>query len=186
MNKTIRSEARQMIYSVYLRCLAENEAGEVLVNIYDVYERAAFYTVATPGSPIPSTSRTTPEELAEMEMAAFRGLQGDDQFFTCPIVLSVRTISNTELWRLRRIDSEIRLKKWSWIGHTLRRSEDHPPKIALTKWAASGKRKRGRPKTTWRRTVVQEAAALGMSWHEVEGVAQDRSKWKSTLRALCP
>ncbi|XP_048488893.1 uncharacterized protein LOC125491311 [Plutella xylostella] len=100
-----------------------------------------------------------------------------------------RTISNTELWRLtnqRRIDSEIRLKKWSWIGHTLRRSEDHPPKIALTKWAASGKRKRGRPKTTWRRTVVQEAAALGMSWHEVEGVAQDRSKWKSTLRALCP
>ncbi|CAG9111017.1 unnamed protein product [Plutella xylostella] len=44
MNKTIRSEARQMIYSVYLRCLAENEAGEVLVNIYDVYERAAFYT----------------------------------------------------------------------------------------------------------------------------------------------
>ncbi|XP_037969257.2 uncharacterized protein LOC105389906 isoform X5 [Plutella xylostella] len=36
-------------------------------------------TLATPGSPIPSTSRTTPEELAEMEMAAFRGLQGDDQ-----------------------------------------------------------------------------------------------------------
>ncbi|XP_048483455.1 uncharacterized protein LOC125489910 [Plutella xylostella] len=100
-----------------------------------------------------------------------------------------RTISNTELWRLtnqRRIDSEIRLKKWSWIGHTLRRSEDHPPKIALTKWAASGKRKRGRPKTTWRRTVVQEAAALGMSWHEVEGMTQDRSEWKSTLRALCP
>ncbi|CAG9134081.1 unnamed protein product [Plutella xylostella] len=44
MNKTIRSEARKLIYSVYRRCLAENEAGEALVNIHDVYERVAFYT----------------------------------------------------------------------------------------------------------------------------------------------
>ncbi|CAG9129638.1 unnamed protein product [Plutella xylostella] len=100
-----------------------------------------------------------------------------------------RTISNTELWRLtnqRRIDSEIRPKKWSWIGHTLRRSEDHPPKIALTKWAASGKRKRGRPKTTWRRTVVQEAAALGMSWHEVEDQSDSDDSIPDTIRISKP
>lgn len=99
-----------------------------------------------------------------------------------------RTISNTELWRLtdqKPIVTEIWHRKWRWIGHTLRRSDDHIPKQAL-QWQLPGKRKRGRPKTTWQRSVERDIQSLGMSWQELEVAAQDRPKWKNMLRALCP
>ena len=45
---------------------------------------------------------------------------------------------------------------------------------------------RGRPKTTWRRTVEREMKEGGWgSWDEVRGVAVDRQKWKASVKALC-
>lgn len=42
--KTIRSSAREIIYKVYARCLAELEAGQILSDINDVYKRTAEMT----------------------------------------------------------------------------------------------------------------------------------------------
>ena len=46
-------------------------------------------------------------------------------------------------------------RKWRWVGHTLRRDE-----LLITREAmfckAEGKRKRGRPKGTWRRSTEDE------------------------------
>jgi hypothetical protein len=44
-------------------------------------------------------------------------------------------------------------------------------------WAPEGKRKRGRPKETWRRTVEKERKQIGFNtWAEATRQAQDRSK----------
>ena len=44
MNRTIRSSARAVVYKVFLRCLAENEAGQLLSELGDVYRRTADLT----------------------------------------------------------------------------------------------------------------------------------------------
>ena len=49
-----------------------------------------------------------------------------------------------------------------WLGHVFRmepdrRGPDRTAKIAL-RWTPPGKRKPGRPRTTWRRTITTELA----------------------------
>ena len=53
-------------------------------------------------------------------------------------------------------------------------------------WASEGKRRRGRQKTTWRRTVEKERREGGWgSWDEVRAVAAGRERWRSSVKALC-
>ena len=48
------------------------------------------------------------------------------------------------------------------------------------------KRRRGRPKTTWRRTVEKERAEAGWrSWEEGKTEAANRDKWRDSVKALC-
>ena len=57
--------------------------------------------------------------------------------------------------------------------------------IALT-WAPDGKRKRGRPKMTWRRTVEKEMTHAGWtSWNQVKSIASDRAEWRKQVEAFC-
>ncbi|XP_037300014.1 uncharacterized protein LOC119190875 [Manduca sexta] len=97
-------------------------------------------------------------------------------------------ISNVDLWKRcgeTAIDQQIKRRKWKWIGHTLRRDPEHIPRQALD-WNPQGKRKRGRPKQTWRRTVIAEAKNIGKTWSEIKREAQDRVGWRRTVDALCP
>ncbi len=48
------------------------------------------------------------------------------------------------------------------IGHVLRMENERNCRTALT-WKLEGKRKVGRPRTTWRRTVDSERKELGRS-----------------------
>ena len=57
-------------------------------------------------------------------------------------------------------------------------------KVALY-WTPDGKRTRGRPKETWRRTVEREMKAKGWSWKFLERQAKDRTQWRSMIEALC-
>ena len=52
----------------------------------------------------------------------------------------------------------------------------HGPKADI------GNRKRGRPKNSWRRSVIKEA---GRSWNELRFLAADRQKWKGLIDNLC-
>ena len=52
-------------------------------------------------------------------------------------------------------------------------------------WNPQGKRKRGRPKQTWRRSVLDEAK-IAKIWKEIKREAQDRAKWRNSVDALCP
>ena len=59
------------------------------------------------------------------------------------------------------------------------------PKVAL-RWTPPGKRKPGRPKTTWCRTVMAELSEVKLIWGEAQHAVQNRAKWKEIVVALCP
>ena len=92
----------------------------------------------------------------------------------------VRRIANME-----KVSEIIRLRRWKFIGHILRKDSADNQRIALRWTPATGRRKRGRPKETWRRTVVRERMMLGLtSWEETGAVARDRDCWRTLIR--CP
>lgn len=96
-------------------------------------------------------------------------------------------ISNKELWQKGKqepIESQIRRRKWGWIGHTLRKPPATITRQALT-WNPQGKRKRGRPKNSWRRDTESELKGHGTSWGEAETLAQDRAGWRGVVDGLC-
>ena len=74
-------------------------------------------------------------------------------------------------------------RRWKWIGHTLRREPDHISRVALH-WTPEGKRKRGRPKNTWRRTVESEMNLWNETWGTITRKAQNRLEWRSFVAAL--
>ena len=85
-------------------------------------------------------------------------------------------IMNIALWKRTnqpRIDLQIRKRKWGWLGHTLRKSSDDIARQAL-EWNPQGKRGRGRPKNTWRRTVLKEAKGVNKIWAEIKADAKNR------------
>ena len=84
-----------------------------------------------------------------------------------------------------KLSEEVRRRRWRFIGHILRQQPDNDCVTALT-WTPEGKRKIGRPKTTWRRTVEKERSRAGWkSWGEVRAKAQDRNRWRAHVEALC-
>ena len=60
-----------------------------------------------------------------------------------------------ELAGAGKISEEVRRKRWNWIGHVLRKEPTNDCAVALG-WTPEGRRKSGRPKTTWRRMVEVE------------------------------
>jgi hypothetical protein len=68
------------------------------------------------------------------------------------------------------INLEIRKRKFRWIGHTFRKEDREVTKAGLL-LNPQGSRKRGRPKTSSRRSVTKEA---GRSWNELRFLAADR------------
>jgi len=58
---------------------------------------------------------------------------------------------------------------------------DKNPKIALT-WAPEGRRRKGRPRETWRRTVNKEREHLGFrTWRQVEVAVRDKVAWRKRI-----
>ncbi|XP_078355297.1 uncharacterized protein LOC144639902 [Oculina patagonica] len=96
-------------------------------------------------------------------------------------------ISNEEIRNranISTISEQILRRRWKFIGHILRMDPSKHPKTALT-WAPEGRRRRGRPRETWRRTV--ERAALGFgSWNQAAVAARDRSAWRRRMSGPMP
>jgi hypothetical protein len=72
----------------------------------------------------------------------------------------------------------------AFIGHTLHKPQGAIERHALD-WNPQDTRKRGRPRTTWKRTIERELQKVGTSWKGAKGLALDRTKWKSFMKALC-
>jgi exonuclease III len=96
-----------------------------------------------------------------------------------------RKITNQLLWEKTgqsSINVEIKRRKFGWIGHTLRRNETEIPHSAL-EWNPQGSRRPGRPKNTWRRTVLAECGKT--SFGELRATAKNRHRWKLKVDSLC-
>ena len=66
-----------------------------------------------------------------------------------------------------------------WYGHVLRRDDDSVLRVALN-LEVSGKRKRGRPKKTWKKQVEEETEKIGLKKKD----ALRRDKWRDRVRAI--
>ena len=85
---------------------------------------------------------------------------------------------------LETISKQVARRRWAWLGHVLRMDHHSHPRIALT-WVPEGKRKRGRPRETWRRTIERELKENGLgTWAAAASAAEDRTAWKQ--RAYSP
>jgi hypothetical protein len=59
---------------------------------------------------------------------------------------------STDNCKSKSIDLQIKEIKWKWMGHTVR-GENSTARDALI-WNPQGKRKAGRLRNTWRRTIL--------------------------------
>ena len=75
---------------------------------------------------------------------------------------------------MEEITHKIKRRRWKLIGHVPRKSVNENARIALT-WTPEGRRRRGRPKKTWRRTVERERGELGFKgWTEAGSCATEK------------
>lgn len=98
-----------------------------------------------------------------------------------------RWVTNEQLLYMAKcepIHIEIKRRKWSWIGHILRRPRNEITRAALD-WNPQGHRLPGRPRNTWVRMVRREAESCNKSWNQIKLLADDRSKWREFTDALC-
>ena len=92
-------------------------------------------------------------------------------------ILNIRwpeVVSNEQLWDRTSqapIATDIKKRKWGWIGHTLRKPTSNVTRLAPD-WNPQGKRKVGRPRQTWRRSIDAEAKAAGKTWAELKRTSQ--------------
>jgi len=80
-------------------------------------------------------------------------------------------------------------------GHVPRMAPNRNPHVARLTWAPSGKRKRGRPRKTWTRTVEWERPELGLTgwwapgltlWTAAAAVAKNRDKRRTFMSGPTP
>ena len=96
-----------------------------------------------------------------------------------------RTFSSCNLLaRCQQEDREtiITRKRWRWIAHVLPKDVISITEVAVH-WTPEGRRKRGRPKTTWRRTVEAEMKNVNHSWGTIQRLASDRQGWRGFVAA---
>ena len=82
------------------------------------------------------------------------------------------------------ISACVRRRRLRWLCHVLRLPNNSLARVAL-RWTPQGKRKRGRPKITWRRSVEAELRDGGLTWETASKQAKDRQKWRSLVEAPC-
>ena len=98
-----------------------------------------------------------------------------------------KEISNSELFKLtEQGDMSIVLtrRRWSWVGHVLSKKSTSISKVAL-RWTPEGKRKRGRPKSTWRTTAEADLQDLNLTWGQASRRAKDPQEWRRLVDVLC-
>jgi hypothetical protein len=96
-------------------------------------------------------------------------------------------IANKVLWvktNQESVETTIRRRRWTWLGHTLRKPSQTIVRQAL-KWTPQSQRRQGRPRNTWRRQLHSEMQTAHLSWSEMERKALDRSEWKQVVSGLC-
>ena len=70
---------------------------------------------------------------------------------------------------MKPMSKEVKQRRQKMIGHILKQDQNSDCNIAMT-WVTEGKRRKGRPKITWRRLVEKEQNRMA-----IVGGIEDRS-----------
>ena len=78
-----------------------------------------------------------------------------------------------------RLQDIVTTSRRKMAGHVLRLQRERPAHIATMCWVPEdGRRKMGRPKTTWWSTFKEDLEEMGVSWHGARRFATDRERWR--------
>ena len=66
----------------------------------------------------------------------------------------------------------------------LRIPQDHI--LRVLRWTPMERGSKGRPKTTWRRSIIAELSDVGLTMGEAQGIAQDRNMCRHDNVAYVP
>ena len=64
----------------------------------------------------------------------------------------------------------LKTSKWNWAGHAARAKDNRA--LDIMKWNTIGKRKRGRPKTSWTTDLVKPSGNNWAEWQKIETCGQ--------------
>ena len=96
-------------------------------------------------------------------------------------------IPNEDLWEQagqEPVAMQILKRKWGWIGHTLRKPASSITRQVLT-WNPQGRRKRGRPRNSWRRDTEAELKQQGSNWTGAARTVKNKVRWRRVDDCLC-
>uniref|UniRef100_A0A914XC78 Endonuclease-reverse transcriptase n=1 Tax=Plectus sambesii TaxID=2011161 RepID=A0A914XC78_9BILA len=99
-------------------------------------------------------------------------------------------VTNDEVYRrtnTKPLSTVVTERRLQFTGHILRLPDHRLAKVAMHWRPSRGRRGLGRPKTTWRRTLMEDLRSVGIEWddqHAVDTAAADRGRWKN-LVAQC-
>ena len=96
----------------------------------------------------------------------------------------IRNETVLEMTGQRKMDELMSERRLRFLGHLMRIPESRYAKIAVNWKPCHGKRKRGRPRLTWRSTISNDLQARNISWEEAMTLASDRNEWRK-VAALC-
>ena len=125
--------------------------------------------------------RMTERDRSRLAVFHTSGLRGITRVFWPNKISNSRRLQVTKQEPMGPI---LKRRRCRWSGHTLRMDSGAHARTALT-WAPEGTRKRGRPRTTWRRTISEELKKAGIAWVEAERLANDRVAWRDLVEASC-
>lgn len=130
--------------------------------------KSIIESTVTYGAEVWDITARNKQRLGAMEMDFWRRSAGKSR---------LDKVRNDEIRRIMEIRSsiveEIERKQLIWFGHVNRMPEERWPKKILT-WIPPEKRKRGRPRTSWRGGIDEAMSARGLE----EELCLDRGEWK--------
>lgn len=98
-------------------------------------------------------------------------------------ILESKFYQQNEITKTTDMRTLLRKYRWRWVGHDLRMSDNDITRVAL-KSTLEGKRRKGWPRTTSRRTVDKVPKYLNLNhltWGEEERLAKNKEEWKSLV-----
>jgi hypothetical protein len=137
--------------------------------------------VAIYGSESRNTTKEEEEQLGIFERRVLRTILGPKRMSDG----SYRLLENREIYQVFEepdIVSVVKIRWLSWAGHVVRREETHPLQQVFRGEFRDGKRRKGRPKNSWRDVVDKDSAAFGLENWQRE--AKERSKFKNFLNSV--
>ena len=96
-------------------------------------------------------------------------------------------VTNEEVMRraeMERLQYIVTTRRGKMAGHVFRLQIVRPAHTTMYCVPEDGRRRKGRPKKTWRSSFKEDLEEMGVSWHGARRIASDRDRWR-LLVARC-